>query len=942
MQVPVSRITLLPILLSAAALVLGVAPAPATMPPLLGGVPPEVSAGFHDGLFEVPVRPSELGVSATQPVWRIPVILVSYADDSLTYAAASFDSALFDSAGSTATGSVYDYYQWTSGGRLFVCGRVVGTVRLPHEKAYYGFNSWGLSRTATPNNSAGLVGDALVACSDQVRWADFDFDRDGFVDMLWVVHPGIGGEASPNRFNNDLWSITSRLSGYWSNCDAFETNELVPGSLTQHMRLDRFSVLPEMSYFAPGNISEIGVYCHEFGHALGLPDLYDTRDGGLTNSGPGNWSLMGTGVYGGNGRSPQYPTHLGAWPTLFMGWASSIRPASDTTIVLPPLTHGAPVVELWFQGEASPEHFLLESRRRESFDRNLPAEGLIVYHVDDAVIGQGIQSNTVNSGLYPGVLLVEADGSSHLTQGGNRGDAGDVFPGTTGRTFMYDGPPLPETRTFQGAPTGIGLFGIAPESQGVRFLAQVRPVGWLPPVDRTVGEYSPADVETPTRTTAMAMDGTIYVVASESRLGHQQIVLRTRRGGVWEGGQVVTNSPGDAFEPSLALLGGDDLALAWSDMRSGLALPYYRARVGGVWTAETPLTAATIDCRNPSIGADGKGGVYVAWVSTNLGQARLMLMRFPYLSPFGQPIRVTSSGSYPSSPAVVPVPSGGAIVTWVDSAVWPPTLWFSRCAPDSLPSPPQILTVQDGLSQDWVSAVVDSSGTLHAVYLETGSGISQMHYQRRLASGGFAPRDTTLEASGNSLMSARIARDRQGGLHVVFERVASGVSQVRYRRRDPVLGWDARSTDVTALTDGQAVQGEVFPLSPDQVTVLYRTTPGGVSHLMERQRVTDYPPPLGVPAARLPVVAPLTLLPNPVHAGEEVRLSCHAPPEGPVPAIEVFDLAGRRVACVDAVPQGSVLRARLSPGLTRDWPAGVYFVRPRGASSPATRLVVLR
>ncbi len=941
-QVPVSRRSSLPILLSVATLLAGVTPASATMPPVSGGLPPEVSAAFQAGLFEVPTRPVELGVSTTQSTWRIPVILVSYADDSLVYRAASFDSTLFDSTQATPTGSVYDYYQWTSGGRLTVRGRVVATVRLPHDKLYYGFNCWGLSRVATPNNAAGLVQDALRICADQVRWSDFDIDRDGCVDMLWVVHPGIGGEASPNRYENDLWSITSRLSGYWSGSDSYQTDELVPGSLTQYMRLDRFSILPEMSYFAPGNISEIGVYCHEFGHAIGLPDLYDTRDGGLVNSGPGNWSLMGTGVYGGDGHSPQYPTHVGAWPALFMGWNSVVRPASDSTLVLPPISGGAPIVEFWFQGESSPEHFLLETRRRTGFDRNLPADGLVVYHVDDAVIGQGIQSNTVNSGPYPGLVVVEGDGSSHLRYGGNRGDAGDVFPGLSGRTFMDDDTPPPNTLTFGGAPTGIGIFGIAPEGQSVRFSLQVRAAGWLAAVDRTPAGFAPADLESPAATTAQGADGTLYLVTSEPRLGHQQVILHTCHAGAWDAGEVVTASPGDAFEPSIALLDGDDIALAWTDLRGGYARPYYRARVNGYWTPETQLTSTYADCRNPSVAADRRGGVTVVWVASNLGQGSVMMMRFPYLSPFGQPWRLTSQSSVPGKPLAVPLPGGGAVVMWVESSAWPPTLWFSRCARDSLPSAPQMLTQQDGFAQTWVSAVVESSGAMHVVWLEEGSGVGQMHYQCRRATGEFAPRDTTLVAGGNTLTNARLARDPQGGLHVAFERIVNGLSHVRYRRLHPVRGWDARSTDVSDLGTLSARQPEIFPTAPDQVAVVYRTAPAGVPRLMERRRVSDYPPALAVPPAHPGPVAAVELLPNPARAGEEVQLIWLDPAGSVVTPFDVYDLAGRRVASVEALSQGPALRGRLPAGLTRAWAAGMYFVRPRDRAVPATRLVVLR
>src|SRR5258706_2892563 len=279
-------------------------PASATMPPFHGPLAAQVAAAFRDGLFQPPARhaplvPSEAGARLTREqaaapiVWRVPVILASFSDSALITTAADFNQTLFDTTGATATGSVYDYYQWASAGRLRVIPTVVATVTLPHSRHYYGQLANGLSRLVTPNNDAGLVTDALSLCWRNVDWTRFNLhDQDDYVDMLWVVHAGRGGEGTQDR--DDLWSITSQLVPYWSNSSTFDVT--APGG--PHVLINRFSILPELSLFAPRRLSEIGVYCHEFGHALGLPDLYDTVDPRQTNAGPGNWTLMITGAYG--------------------------------------------------------------------------------------------------------------------------------------------------------------------------------------------------------------------------------------------------------------------------------------------------------------------------------------------------------------------------------------------------------------------------------------------------------------------------------------------------------------------------------------------------------------------------------------------------------------------------------------------------------------------
>ncbi len=922
-------------------------PGRATMPPLPGNpVPPELVAGFREGLFALPERPAGLATSSVQSLWRVPVIIVSYTDQSLTYGAAAFDSALFDSTDATPTGSVYDYYRWASGQQLKVTGKVVATVHSAYNKVFYGYNSWGLSRTATPRNIAGLVKEALDSCHTQVNWSDFDLDGDGSVDMLWVVHAGIGGEASPDRYDNDLWSMTSTLSGYWSNSSAFTTTDPVPGSTTRFMKVNRFAMLPELSPLRAGNISEIGVYCHEFGHALGLPDLYDVSDGGRIDVGPGCWSLMATGGWGGDNYSPEYPTHPGAWPSLHLGWAQALAPTQDEQVTLRPIHEDLQVLELSFQGESDPEHFLVEARRREAFDRDLPTDGLIVTHVDMEVIEAALASNTVNSGPNTGLVVLEADGTHDLTTGRNRGDSGDPFPGASGQTFVYDDLAAPNTLTFKGSPMGVGLFDIAPVAEGWSFLAQVRAIGWGPERDITVGSYAPFDAQTPATTALRTADGAVYAVTAEARSGHTQVVLRARIGETWDAGVEATQSSGNAYEPALGRLGGDDLVLAWTDTRNGTPHIYYRARVRGAWTNEQALDLSPGEHRSPAIEVDARGIVHVAWIFVGQDAPQVRYMRFPYLSPYGQPFVLTGPDAYPSKPSVNSLPGGGALVTWVDDTTWPSILRFSRCGPDSLPGAPLPMAPTSGYPQSWVSTVLSPEGDIHSVWLENMAGTTEIHYQHRLPAGGFAEPDTLLETSANTLSRARLARDGDGVLHIVFERTVTGAPQVRYRRRRLLAGWDAFSTDISS-TGGGAYQPSVLPVSAGNVLVLYRTLNGSLPHFMERSRLTDQPSLVAVPEVPAPVPVSAVVLPNPARSGQSVEVLWSAgalglDPRGGPAAVDVFDLAGRRVASSALVAQGPFLRSRLGPELTRGWQAGVYFVRVRGAAGPAQRLVVLR
>lgn len=112
---------------ASAVLFLGmVSPSHATMPTAAGTLPVVVMRAFDDGLFDLPVHAAGLRTNnGPQIVWRIPLVLVSFSDEALSYGPQDFDLALFDTTLSTATGSVFDYYRWVSGGRVSVQGSVV-------------------------------------------------------------------------------------------------------------------------------------------------------------------------------------------------------------------------------------------------------------------------------------------------------------------------------------------------------------------------------------------------------------------------------------------------------------------------------------------------------------------------------------------------------------------------------------------------------------------------------------------------------------------------------------------------------------------------------------------------------------------------------------------------------------------------------------------------
>jgi immune inhibitor A len=191
----------------------------------------------------------------------------------------------------------------------------------------------------------------------------------------------------------------------------------------------------------------LGVFCHEFGHVLGLPDLYDTT---YRSEGVGTWCLMGGGSWGGNGNNP---TRMSCWCLSRLGWITPTVVKQTRTLNLPPLAADKKACyRVWSKGKPGPEYFLLEHREKKGQDSALSTGGLALWHIDER------QSGNTNPSSYL-VGLVQADGKRDLERAANRGDAGDVFPGSARVTAVSDST-TPNLRSNSGASTGLRLSGI--------------------------------------------------------------------------------------------------------------------------------------------------------------------------------------------------------------------------------------------------------------------------------------------------------------------------------------------------------------------------------------------------------------------------------------------------------------------------------------------------
>jgi M6 family metalloprotease-like protein len=242
----------------------------------------------------------------------VPVFLAIFNNTASTpYPSSKLRRELFD--GPWPTGTVTQLYNEMSYGNLTLTGTVHDWVTLSQDDTYYESGCNGLCESAKTGR---FIQDILAANDPTVDFGQYDNDGpdgipnsgddDGFADFVAFVHPEIGGECG----TSNLWSHRWVVQGWPEFGDQpWQTNDTRNGG--GFIKVQDYTIQPAKG--CGGAIIEIGVFCHEFGHAFGLPDLYDADGGG---EGIGHHGLMGAG----NWNSPTNPAHMSAWSKMELGW----------------------------------------------------------------------------------------------------------------------------------------------------------------------------------------------------------------------------------------------------------------------------------------------------------------------------------------------------------------------------------------------------------------------------------------------------------------------------------------------------------------------------------------------------------------------------------------------------------------------------------------------
>jgi M6 family metalloprotease-like protein len=284
-----------------------------------------------------------------KPVYRLAVLGIEYPDvpHNPQITPAAWNRAFFSfqeytdrsPTGEKVYGSMRDYYHEVSYGKLRLEGQFLGWVQVSKKRQEYSPGS-----SSSPAERRALLVEALdryAAKSGQATLQDYDG-----VCFLYA------GARVP----------TSRGSLYWPH----------RANVTWRGRSIPYFIVPE----GGNRMTDISVCCHEFGHLLGLPDLY-ARPEQPGSEGVWQWCVMSNQLSGGR---PQHPS---AWCKEQLGWIEPavLDPRIPQKLILRPIWNDPTQCYKVMVRPDGTEYFLLEYRTRNGWDAGLPAEGLLIWRV---------------------------------------------------------------------------------------------------------------------------------------------------------------------------------------------------------------------------------------------------------------------------------------------------------------------------------------------------------------------------------------------------------------------------------------------------------------------------------------------------------------------------------------------------------------------------------
>ncbi len=288
---------------------------------------------------------------------------------------------------------VRGYFKDCSYGQFTPFFDVVGPIKLPKKHAIYG---------AGNDRMDLLLPDACAAVDDLVDFTKYDANNDGIVDLVYIIYAGHSANYHGNKVSN-IWP----KSGTVTISDTFDGKSIRRYGVSNELNgSDKTSKNNK-------KINGIGLFCHEFSHTLGLPDIYAYRTPAEDQDDQGMeyWDIMdgGTGVRGG-----RVPASYLAWEREVMGWMNIDELKKDSSIEnLKSIDNGGKAYKI-VNPNNSNEYIVLQSMQKGAWNQGWGdgtyGKGLLAYRVSYPFNKVNVFDYPNNEKGKPRVIPIPADG----------------------------------------------------------------------------------------------------------------------------------------------------------------------------------------------------------------------------------------------------------------------------------------------------------------------------------------------------------------------------------------------------------------------------------------------------------------------------------------------------------------------------------------------------
>ena len=391
----------------------------------------------------------------------------------------------FGNAENRNTGSVKRYFSDMSGGKFKPQFDLYGPITMPKNAAYYGEGSSSMEKYRE------LVSEACTMMDDSLDFSKYDADKDGNVDLVYIIYAGYGESVS---------SIDSTL---WPKAFVCGTDIKKDGKYVRLAGIsNELNGHPDVHYSSTSGllINGVGLFCHEFSHCMGLPDFYPTVSPQWTtangkqdfdaydNQGMEEWDVMDNGIYLYNGYSP---TAYTAWEREKMGWLTIETLTREGKVELKSIDQGGKAYRIKNDKNTSGnEYYIVENIQAKGWNYKLPASGMMVSHVEYVPwafsVFHGGDNSVNNIKKHPRMTIVPADGylpssyrkvsdNSNLTAPYMKKKqydeqlAGDLYPGKNNVNRLTDAQNMVNYAPWTGGMLNKPIYNIALKNGIVTF-----------------------------------------------------------------------------------------------------------------------------------------------------------------------------------------------------------------------------------------------------------------------------------------------------------------------------------------------------------------------------------------------------------------------------------------------------------------------------------------